>query len=65
MCYHPEKFNSQRHCVSGDIIFLIYQVILQDHIIKGSSDFMARSLLRELIIGGHRHSGIEDIVVSV
>ena len=49
MCYHPEKFNSQRHCVSGDIIFLIYQVILQDHIIKGSSDFMARSLLRELI----------------
>ena len=49
MCYHPEKFNSQRHCVSGDIIFLIYQVILQDNIIKGSSDFMARSLLRELI----------------
>ena len=49
MCHHPDKFGSQRHCVSGDVIFLIYHIVLQDHLIKGSSDFMARSLLKEVI----------------
>ena len=49
VCHHPDKFGSQRHCVSGDVIFLIYHIILQDHLIKGSSDFMARSLLKKVI----------------
>ena len=49
MCQHPDNFGSHMDCASRDTVFLIYHVILQDHVIKGSSDFMARSLLRELI----------------
>ena len=49
MCQHPDNFGSHIHCASRDTIFLIDHVILKDHVIKGSSDFMTRSLLRELI----------------
>ena len=49
MCQYPDNFGSRRHCASRDTIFLIYHVILQDHVIKGSSDFMAMSHLTELI----------------
>ena len=38
--HHPD----QTHFVSGDLLFLICHVILQEHAIKGSCDFMARSL---------------------
>ena len=31
---------SHRHCVSGDIIVLVFQVILQDHVTKVSSNVM-------------------------
>ena len=44
--YHLAKFGGhwQRSC--ADIMILIYHMILQDLVIKGSCDFMARSPLR-------------------
>ena len=41
--HHPTKFGGHRHGGSGDIVVLVYPVVLQDHLIKGSSDFMGRS----------------------
>ena len=49
MCQHPDNFGNHIHFASRDTIFLIDHVILQDHVIEGSSNFMTRSLLRELI----------------
>ena len=37
------KFGGPSHCGSGDTILYIFHVILQDHLIKGSSDFMEGS----------------------
>ena len=34
------KFGSHSHYVNGDIAYLLCHVNLQDHMIKGSSDFM-------------------------
>ena len=42
--YHLAKFGSHRHFGSEDITFLVCHVILQDHTIKGSCDFMGRGL---------------------
>ena len=36
-------FNGQRPCSSRDITYLICHVTLQDHVIKGSCDFMEGS----------------------
>ena len=36
------KFGDHRHCGSGDVMILGRQVILQDHVIKESCDFMGR-----------------------
>ena len=35
-----------RHCGSGDMMVLVCHVILQDHVVKGYCDFMARSPLK-------------------
>ena len=43
---HPTKFSGYRHYGRGDIMVLVYQVILQDRMIKGSFDFIDRSLWR-------------------
>ena len=48
--YHPAKFDGQKHCVSGCIMILVNPVILQDHVIKGSCDFLGRGLSREITI---------------
>ena len=40
--YHPAKFGGHKHCGIGDIMILVCHVILQDHSIKGSCDFMGR-----------------------
>ena len=37
------KFSCDRHCGSGDIIVSVCHVILQNHMIKGSNDFMGGS----------------------
>ena len=36
------KFGGHKHSSSGDIMILVYHVILQDHMIKGLSDFMGK-----------------------
>ena len=38
-CNHPTKFGDRSHCGSGEITYLISQVILQDHVIEGYCDF--------------------------
>ena len=42
-CPHLAKFGGQRHCSSKDIMFLVCQVIKQDHMIKGVADYSNRS----------------------
>ena len=36
------KFGCHRHCIRDNIMVLVYHMILQDHVIKGSCDFMGR-----------------------
>ena len=48
--YHPANFTRHRHCSSGDIMVIVYHVILQDHVIKGSCDVMDRSPSRWVTI---------------
>ena len=38
--HHPAEFGGHRHCDSGDMRIVICQAISQDHMIKGSFDFM-------------------------
>ena len=40
------KFVCLRYCGSEDIMILVYHVILQDKLIKGSCDFMGKSVSR-------------------
>ena len=40
---YSAKFSGYRHCGSGDIMVLVCQIISQDHVIKGSCNFMGRS----------------------
>ena len=42
----PAKMDSHRHCVTGYIIILVCQVILQERVIIESYDFMGRSHAR-------------------
>ena len=41
--YHPAKYGDYGHYDNGNIKILAYHVILQDHMIKGSCDFMGRN----------------------
>ena len=38
---HPTNFGDHGHSGSGNIMFLAYHVISQEHVIKGSCDFMS------------------------
>ena len=39
VCQHPTKFGNHRYCDNGDKMVLVYQVISEDHMTKGSQDF--------------------------
>ena len=39
---YPTKIGDYRHCGSENILILVYHVILQDHEINGSFDFMGK-----------------------
>ena len=41
--YHPAKVAGDRHSGSTDITFLVSHMTSQDHVTKGSSDFMGGS----------------------
>ena len=68
-CPHRAKIDSHKHCVNGYVIILVYQMILHDHVIKGSFDFMGRSPSRQVNLtakfGDHRHCGSGDIAILV
>ena len=40
MSYHPAKFGGRSHSGSGVIRKLVCHMILKDHVVKGSCDFM-------------------------
>ena len=46
--YHPPNFGDHSHCGSGTIIILVCHVISQNHVIKGSSEFLGRSPSRKV-----------------
>ena len=48
--YHPAAFGGHRYCGSGYMMILVCHVILQDHVIKRSCDFMDRSPSRKVTI---------------
>ena len=41
--YRPAKIGDHKHFDSRDIVVLVFRVILQDHVIKGSCEFIGRS----------------------
>ena len=43
--HHPVDFGGYRHCGSGDIMVLVFQVIWQDHVIQEPCWVIGRSLL--------------------
>ena len=43
-------FGGLRHCDREDIMVLVCQVILKDHVIKRSCDFLARIQSRQVTI---------------
>ena len=43
LSHHPAKFGGHSHCGSGDIMVLVCHVIPQDHVMKGSCDFIVGS----------------------
>ena len=44
------KFSGHRHCGSGDMMVLVCQVISDNHVTKGSFDFMGRIPSKSVII---------------
>ena len=64
--YHPVTFGGYRQLGSGDVIFLVCRVILQDPVIKDSSNSMSRSPLKvsyhSAKFGVHIHTGSGDNV---
>ena len=68
MVYHLlAKFGGHRCFSSRDIIFLVCQMIKQDHIIKESSDNDRGTHLKishhSTKFVGHRHCGSGDIII--
>ena len=53
--YHPAKSGSHRLCV-GDIMVLVCDIILKDHVTKGLSSFMGRVFQIELRGRGKRRN---------
>ena len=54
--YHSAKFSGRRHCGSGVTVVLICHVISQDHVMKGSCDFIGRkkvTILSSLVATGN------------
>ena len=48
--HHPAKFTGHKYCCNEDVVVLVCKVILQDHVTKGSGNFMARRTFRYVMI---------------
>ena len=35
VCHHPGKSCKYKHCDSGDLVFLVWNVTLREHVFKG------------------------------
>ena len=46
MYQHPTEFDGHKHYGSGGIMVLVCHVVSEDHMIKGSFDFIGRSPVR-------------------
>lgn len=55
--HHPTKSGVDRHCDSGNIMGLVCHIVLEEHVIEGSCDFMGKS--------PHRHCGGGGIMFLV
>ena len=63
--YHPVKLGGHRHFGSEDIMISVCHVILQDHVIKGSCDFMTGAHQNKLPfyqVCWHRHSDLVRVM---
>ena len=69
MSYHPAKVGGHSHSGSGVISSLVCHVILQDHVVKGSCDFMDGNPSwlshHSAKFGDHRHCGSGDMMFLV
>ena len=63
MSYRSAKFDGHSHSGSGVIRNLVCQVILQDHMVKRSYDFMdgSPSWYVTTLFGDHSHCGSGDM----
>ena len=54
MCNQPlcVKFGGHNCCGGGDITYLICQATFQDHVIKGSCEFIEQSSLYVTVLSG-------------
>ena len=50
VCHHSAKFGGHRHCDSEDILVLVCHFSFQDHVAKGSSNWIGMSPSRQLNI---------------
>ena len=65
--HHFAKVDGYRACGSRDITYLIFHVTLQDHVIKGSCDFMEGSsslYATTARSGGYKQCGGGDVFNS-
>ena len=69
MDHHPVKFDGYRSCSSRDILDLVCQLILKEHVTKGSRSFIGKSPSRYLTIllyfGVRRHSSSRDNIFDL
>ena len=63
--HHPTKFAGRIHCGGVNITVLVCQVISEDHMMKGSCDFISKDPSRSVKFGGHRYSDSGDIMIFV
>ena len=63
LSHHPTKFCGHRRGVGGDIIVLVFHMILQVHVIKELCDFQVSYY--PATFGGYSHSDSGVIMILV
>ena len=64
--HYPTDFGADRNWISGDIMSLIYHMILQDQVIKGSCDFEWEAIMvshQPAKFMSQLHCGSGDIMI--
>ena len=63
VCHHPDKFSNHNHYDIGDLMFLIFHVTSQDHVLKGWKSHTTSYHLA--IFGSNLSSRSEGITYSL